>query len=266
MHLSITAKSSYIRILICKIRTFLVLCFVTLYYYRLPGTVHFKVQTYINFQFRKKTDNLTLLFIDHAWWCSLLWTEMFWIEITLTRYCRLVTDIPATTGVSFGMSCSEIFFFMFDQPIQLVQTSDRFSPCLVIWALLIHSILERTGTEIVCYESPRPVLGIHRLVFLLFQQLGRQTVYAPGWRQNFSTRDFAELYNLGLPVAAVYFNCQRESGTGGRRMWIRTILLSRRGWNKTLMMIDWPGILYTDPTETTWRKRTARWTIYILPN
>ncbi|GJN38127.1 hypothetical protein PR202_gb27140 [Eleusine coracana subsp. coracana] len=87
----------------------------------------------------------------------------------------LVTDIPATTGVSFG-------------------------------------------TEVVCYESPRPVLGIHRLVFLLFQQLGRQTVSAPGWRQNFSTRDFAELYNLGPPVAAVYFNCQRESGTGGRRM------------------------------------------------
>lgn len=82
-------------------------------------------------------------------------------------------------------------------------------------------IHERAGTEVVCYESPRPVLGIHRVVFLLFQQLGRQTVYAPGWRQNFSTRDFAELYNLGLPVAAVYFNCQRESGTGGRRMWSR---------------------------------------------
>nr|XP_051211205.1 protein RICE FLOWERING LOCUS T 1-like [Lolium perenne] len=96
-------------------------------------------------------------------------------QITVIYYCRLVTDIPTTTGVSFG-------------------------------------------TEVVCYESPRPVLEIHRLVFLLFQQLGRQTVYAPGWRQNFSTRDFAELYNLGSPVAAVYFNCQRESGTGGRRM------------------------------------------------
>ena len=48
--------------------------------------------------------------------------------------------------------------------------------------------------------------------FLLFQQqLGWQTVYAPGWRQNFSARDFAELYNLGSPVAPVYFNCQRES-------------------------------------------------------
>ncbi|XP_038694640.1 protein HEADING DATE 3A-like [Tripterygium wilfordii] len=73
------------------------------------------------------------------------------------------------------------------------------------------------GQEVVCYESPRPRVGIHRFVFILFRQLGRQTVYAPGWRQNFNTRDFAELYNLGLPVAAVYFNCQRESGSGGRR-------------------------------------------------
>ncbi|NP_001267907.1 flowering locus T [Vitis vinifera] len=73
------------------------------------------------------------------------------------------------------------------------------------------------GQEIVCYESPRPTAGIHRFVFVLFRQLGRQTVYAPGWRQNFNTRDFAELYNLGLPVAAVYFNCQREGGSGGGR-------------------------------------------------
>ncbi|KAL0452246.1 UNVERIFIED_CONTAM: protein HEADING DATE 3A [Sesamum latifolium] len=86
----------------------------------------------------------------------------------------LVTDIPATTGASFGQ-------------------------------------------EIVCYENPRPSMGIHRFVFVLFRQLGRQTVYAPGWRQNFNTRDFAELYNLGSPIAAVYYNCQRESGTGGRR-------------------------------------------------
>ncbi|KAL5699715.1 Protein VERNALIZATION 3 [Ranunculus cassubicifolius] len=73
------------------------------------------------------------------------------------------------------------------------------------------------GNEVVCYESPRPSVGIHRFVFVLFQQLGRQTVYAPGWRLNFNTRDFAELYNLGLPVAAVYYNCQRERGAGRRR-------------------------------------------------
>ncbi|KAM0056663.1 putative phosphatidylethanolamine-binding protein [Helianthus debilis subsp. tardiflorus] len=75
----------------------------------------------------------------------------------------------------------------------------------------------RFGQEVVCYESPRPLVGIHRMVFVLFRQLGRQTVYAPGWRQNFNTRDFAELYNLGSPMAAVYFNCQRESGSGGRQ-------------------------------------------------
>ncbi|GKC29113.1 zinc finger MYM-type protein 1-like protein, partial [Tanacetum coccineum] len=57
--------------------------------------------------------------------------------------------------------------------------------------------------EIVCYENPRPSMGIHRMVFVLFRQMGRQTVYAPGWRQNFNTKDFAELYNLGSPVAAV---------------------------------------------------------------
>ncbi|CAA6672929.1 unnamed protein product [Spirodela intermedia] len=75
----------------------------------------------------------------------------------------LVTDIPATTGATFGQ-------------------------------------------EIVCYESPRPTMGIHRFVFVLFQQ------------QNFNTRDFAEVYNLGSPIAAVYFDCQRETGSGGRRM------------------------------------------------
>ncbi|KAK4436093.1 protein HEADING DATE 3A [Sesamum alatum] len=96
-------------------------------------------------------------------------------EPSLREYLHwLVTDIPATTGASFGQ-------------------------------------------EIVCYENPRPSMGIHRFVFVLFRQLGRQTVYAPGWRQNFNTRDFAELYNLGSPVASVYYNCQRESGTGGRR-------------------------------------------------
>jgi protein FLOWERING LOCUS T len=86
----------------------------------------------------------------------------------------LVTDIPGTTGPSFGQ-------------------------------------------EVVCYENPRPTMGIHRYVFVLFRQLGRQTVFAPGWRQNFNTKDFAELYNLGLPVAALYYNCQRETGSGGRR-------------------------------------------------
>ncbi|KAF3780660.1 HEADING DATE 3A protein [Nymphaea thermarum] len=73
------------------------------------------------------------------------------------------------------------------------------------------------GSEVVCYEQPRPSVGIHRVIFVLFQQPGRETVYAPHWRHNFNTRVFAAQYNLGLPVAEVYFNCQRESGCGGRR-------------------------------------------------
>nr|BAG12903.1 hypothetical protein [Populus nigra] len=87
--------------------------------------------------------------------------------------------------------------------------------------MLVTDIPATTGAnfrqEVVCYESPRPTAGIHRFVFVLFRQLGRETVYALGKCQNFNTRDFAELYNLGSPVAAVYFNCQRESGSGGRR-------------------------------------------------
>ncbi|KAG5607642.1 hypothetical protein H5410_029134 [Solanum commersonii] len=90
----------------------------------------------------------------------------------------LVTDIPATTGATFG-------------------------------------------NEVVHYESPRPSMGIHRYIFVLFQQLGREAINAPDIidsRQNFNTRDFARFHNLDLPVAAVYFNCNREGGTGGRRL------------------------------------------------
>ncbi|KAL6641706.1 hypothetical protein ACP70R_019887 [Stipagrostis hirtigluma subsp. patula] len=73
------------------------------------------------------------------------------------------------------------------------------------------------GTEVVAYESPRPTAGIHRFVFIVFRQAVRQTIYAPGWRANFNTRDFAACYNLGPPVAGAYFNCQKEGGCGGRR-------------------------------------------------
>ncbi|QHO09693.1 Protein HEADING DATE 3A [Arachis hypogaea] len=78
---------------------------------------------------------------------------------------------------------------------------------------LVINIPETTeanfGEEIVPYESPRPTAGIHRIVFVLFRQIGRHSVHGPGWRQNFNTRDFAEFYNLGLPVSALYFICKR---------------------------------------------------------
>lgn len=65
------------------------------------------------------------------------------------------------------------------------------------------------------YEIPKPVVGIHRYVFILFKQRGRQTVKAPTSRDHFNTRQFAQDNGLGLPVAAVYFNAQRE--TAARR-------------------------------------------------
>ncbi|KAJ0043033.1 hypothetical protein Pint_17408 [Pistacia integerrima] len=71
------------------------------------------------------------------------------------------------------------------------------------------------GKEVVSYEIPKPVVGIHRYVFILFKQRARQTVKAPTSRDHFNTRRFAQENGLGLPVAAVYFNAQRE--TAARR-------------------------------------------------
>nr|ABQ85553.1 flowering locus T-like/terminal flower1-like protein [Picea abies] len=67
------------------------------------------------------------------------------------------------------------------------------------------------GRELMRYEAPRPTIGIHRYVFTLFKQMARETVYPPQSRVNFSTRDFAEMNGLGLPVAAVYYNAQKET-------------------------------------------------------
>ncbi|KAJ1279378.1 hypothetical protein BS78_04G151500 [Paspalum vaginatum] len=71
------------------------------------------------------------------------------------------------------------------------------------------------GREVVSYENPRPTIGIHRFIFVLFQQKRRQAVCPPPSRDRFSTRQFADENDLGVPVAAVYFNAQRE--TAARR-------------------------------------------------
>ncbi|XVF50791.1 hypothetical protein PTKIN_Ptkin04bG0131600 [Pterospermum kingtungense] len=67
------------------------------------------------------------------------------------------------------------------------------------------------GREVVSYESPKPTVGIHRYVFILFKQRARQTVRPPSSRDYFNTRRFSAENDLGLPVAAVYFNAQRET-------------------------------------------------------
>ncbi|THU62916.1 hypothetical protein C4D60_Mb01t10200 [Musa balbisiana] len=131
----------------------------------------------------------------------------------------LVTDIPETLDASYG---------------GLSKDADSFV-CIIsvlVWAPL-EDISQHGGAstgnrsrwmaviphrnEIVSYESPHPTAGIHRIVLVLFRQEVQQTIYAPGWRQNFNTRDFSAFYRIGPPVAAIYFNCQRENGCGGRR-------------------------------------------------
>ncbi|XP_009792306.1 CEN-like protein 2 [Nicotiana sylvestris] len=71
------------------------------------------------------------------------------------------------------------------------------------------------GRELVSYEIPMPNIGIHRFVFVLFKQKRRQSVSSPTSRDHFNTRNFAEENDLGQPVAAVFFNAQRE--TAARR-------------------------------------------------
>jgi hypothetical protein len=80
----------------------------------------------------------------------------------------------------------------------------------IAWHTYIHS-----GKEIVSYESPRPNIGIHRFILVLFKQTQRGSVSSPSSRDRFRTREFAKDNDLGLPVAAVYFNAQRE--TAARR-------------------------------------------------
>lgn len=75
---------------------------------------------------------------------------------------------------------------------------------------------EFVGKELVSYEIPKPNIGIHRFVFVLFKQKSRESVMTtPSSRDHFNTRNFASQNDLGLPVAAVYFNAQRE--TAARR-------------------------------------------------
>ncbi|KAE8689922.1 hypothetical protein F3Y22_tig00110930pilonHSYRG00001 [Hibiscus syriacus] len=71
------------------------------------------------------------------------------------------------------------------------------------------------GREVVSYENPKPTIGIHRFVIVVFKQKRRQVIKPPSSRDHFDTRKFAAENDLGLPVAAVYFNAQRE--TAARR-------------------------------------------------
>ncbi|XP_047339793.1 protein MOTHER of FT and TFL1-like [Impatiens glandulifera] len=70
------------------------------------------------------------------------------------------------------------------------------------------------GKEIVPYMAPCPAVGIHRYILVLFRQsiYVDQTIEKPNiiTRANFNTRAFSHRLYLGVPVATVYFNAQKE--------------------------------------------------------
>lgn len=70
---------------------------------------------------------------------------------------------------------------------------------------------EYAGREVVPYMGPKPTVGIHRYVFVMFRQHGPLVlVNTPAVRNNFCSRLFAAEHGLGLPEAALYFNAQKE--------------------------------------------------------
>lgn len=68
------------------------------------------------------------------------------------------------------------------------------------------------------YFGPGPpkASGLHRYIFLVFQQPKRQDfsnvpkvpAFSRKYRFKFSTKDFADLYSLGEPIAANFFQAQ----------------------------------------------------------
>ncbi|XP_042509881.1 protein MOTHER of FT and TFL1-like isoform X1 [Macadamia integrifolia] len=59
--------------------------------------------------------------------------------------------------------------------------------------------------------------GIHRFIFVLYKQKSEvNEVEQPEPRSNFSTRAFANNLDLGVPVATVYFNAQKEPASRRR--------------------------------------------------
>ncbi|KAL4432797.1 hypothetical protein ABPG77_008123 [Micractinium sp. CCAP 211/92] len=72
------------------------------------------------------------------------------------------------------------------------------------------------GSEVAHWRGPKPPIGTHRYVFMLFQQPNEEPIQAEDpsggdldKRYHFSTRNFARAHNLGDPVAVAWFKSHK---------------------------------------------------------
>ncbi|XP_047320859.1 protein MOTHER of FT and TFL1-like [Impatiens glandulifera] len=79
---------------------------------------------------------------------------------------------------------------------------------------IVVNIPGGTNSGQVPYMEPCPAVGIHRYILILFRQSKYvdQTIKKPNiiTRANFNTRAFSHHLCLGVLVATVYFNAQKE--------------------------------------------------------
>ncbi|KAF3331410.1 ZCN9 protein [Carex littledalei] len=121
----------------------------------------------------------------------------------------IIADPPI---IKISGKCNELFTLVMIDP-------DSPSPCHFNMREFVHWIVVNIpgggdltkGEEMVPYLAPKPQVGIHRFVFVLFQQKGPlHSISELSSRANFKTRDYSRVHDLGPPVAAAFFNCRRE--------------------------------------------------------
>ncbi|KAK6138307.1 hypothetical protein DH2020_027953 [Rehmannia glutinosa] len=142
--------------------------------------------------------------------------ELFPSTVTSKPKVEIMTD-PDAPGPSDPYLREHLHWYAFSSIT--LQNKNQIKDALINPLFLISLGLSFFRKERVSYEMPRPKIGIHRFVFLLFKQKKRLQVLLnpPVCRDGFCSRNFAEENELGLPVAAVFFNCQRETAARRRR-------------------------------------------------
>lgn len=79
-----------------------------------------------------------------------------------------------------------------------------------------------TGQTLTPYRGSGPPkgTGLHRYIFIVFEQSGLLTITEPDLesnRRNFSIRKFAEKYNLGKPIAGNFYQAEWDQSVPERR-------------------------------------------------